>query len=263
MGVGVAIVVDAASADRSAAVGGFCPLPVKLACCGLSALLSVITSVAAYRLAAVGLKLTVIEQKAPAASALAQVLVWEKTEREAGPPVIPMLLIVRLLFPVLVTIICIELTTLMSTRPNASLAGASFTVPFVRVIAAPADLLLSDTALAKIATAGFVGIVDGAVYVVASPLAVLVGATVPHASEQGALFWLGAHVTPLFAPSFLTVAVNCCALFRPISTEAGDTDTEIGGGTTVTVADADLVVSDTEVAVSVTVGFVGTDDGAK
>jgi hypothetical protein len=188
--------------------------------------------------------------------------VWEKTEREAGPPVIPMLLIVRLGVPVLVNIICIELTTLAGTRPNSSLAGASFTVPFVRVIAAPADLLLSDTAVATMATAGFVG-ADGAVYVVASPLAVPVGATVPHAGEQGALFWLGAQVTPLFEPSFLTVAVNCCVLFRPISTEGGDTDTEIGGGTTVTVADADLAVSDIEVAVSVAVGFVGTDDGAK
>jgi len=61
----------------------------------------------------------------------------------------------------------------------------------------------------------------------------------------------------------LTVAVNCRVLFTPISTDVGDTDTEIGGGTTVTVADADLVVSVIEVAVSVTVGFVGTDDGAK
>jgi hypothetical protein len=138
-------------------------LPVKLACCGLSALLSVITSLAAYGLAAVGLKLTVIEQEAPAASALAQVFVWEKTEREAGPPVIPMLLIVRLGVPVLVNIICIELTTLMGTRPNSSLAGANFTVPFVRVIAAPAEVLLSDTAVATIITAGFVGAVDGAV----------------------------------------------------------------------------------------------------
>jgi hypothetical protein len=52
-------------------------------------------------------------------------------------------------------------------------------------------------------------------------------------------------------------------LFTPISTDVGDTDTEIAGETTVTVADADLVVSVIEVAVSVTVGFVGTDDGAK
>jgi len=92
---------------------------------------------------------------------------------------------------------------------------------------------------------------------------VLVGATVPHAGEHGTLFWVGAQVTPLFEPSFLRVAVNCCVVFTPIRAEAGDTDTEIGGGTTVTVADADLVVSDTEVAVSVTMGFAGTDAGAK
>lgn len=102
----------------------FGSFPVSCTCCGLSALLSVITSVATYGPAAVGLKLTVIEQEAPGASALAQVFVWEKTERKAGLPVIPMLLIVRLGVPVLVNIICIELTTLVGTRPNSSLAGA-------------------------------------------------------------------------------------------------------------------------------------------
>jgi hypothetical protein len=161
----------------------------------------VITSLAAYGPAAVGLKLTVIEQEAPAANALAQVFVSKKTEREAGPPVIPMLLIVRLGVPVLVNIICIELTTLVGTRPNSSLAGASFTVPPVRVIAAPADLLLSDTAVATIVTAEFVGTVDGAVYVVASPLPVLVEATVPHAGEQDAPPCVRVHVTPAFARS--------------------------------------------------------------
>ena len=189
--------------------------------------------------------------------------VSEKTVREVCEPVRLMPVIVSVLAPVLVRVMSVDLIVPIITRPKFTLAGTSFTVPFVRVIAALADVLLSDTAVAAIVTAGFVGTVDGAVYVVASPLAVLVGATVPHAGAQGALFWLGAQVTPLFAPSFLTVAVNCCVLFTPISTEVGDTDTEIGGGTTVTVADADLVVSVIEVAVSVTMGFVGTDDGAK
>lgn len=50
--------------------------------------------------------------------------------------------------------------------------------------------------------------------------------------------------------------------FTPIRTDLGSTETEIGGGITVRVADANLVVSDTEVAVSVTAGFAGTVGGA-
>lgn len=164
--------------------------------------------------------------------------------------------------PVLVNVICIETILFMSTRPKASFAGTSFTVPFVRVIAAPPLLPVSLTDVATIANAVFVGSVEGAVYVVASPLAVAVGAVEPQVGEHGTPFCTGAHVTPLLAPSFLTVAVNCCVAFTPISREAGDTETEIGGGTTVTVADADLVASVTEVAVSLTVGFAGTVAGA-
>jgi hypothetical protein len=177
--------------------------------------------------------------------------------------VIAMLVIVSVLVPVLVNVTCTEWTVLTGTLPKFTLAGTSFTVPFVRVIAAPPVLLGSLTEAATTATAGLGGTVDGAVYVVASPLPVFVGDTFPHAGEQGTLFWVVVQVTPLFEPSFLTVAVNCCVALTPISAEAGDTDTEGGGGTTVTVADADLLVSDTEVAVSVTAGFAGTDAGAK
>ena len=50
--------------------------------------------------------------------------------------------------------------------------------------------------------------------------------------------------------------------FTPISTDLGPTDTEMGGKTTVTVADADFVTSVTEVAVSVIAAFAGTVAGA-
>jgi len=58
------------------------------------------------------------------------------------------------------------------------------------------------------------------------------------------------------------MAVNCCEPFTPKRTEEGETETTIDGGTMVSVAKADLDGSDTEVAVSVRVGFVGTAVGA-
>ena len=68
------------------------------------------------------------------------------------------------------------------------------------------------------------------------------------------------HETEVFdVPA--TVAVNCC--WPPMSTCAvtGETLTEIGGSI-VTVAEADLVGSATEVAVTVTSAGLGTAEGA-
>ena len=94
-------------------------------------------------------------------------------------------------------------------------------------------------------------------------LAVLTGATVPHAGEQGIPPCVRVQVTPAFVASFRTVAVSSCATFMPMRTEVGETETEIGGGgITVNVAEADLVVSATEVAVIVTIAFAGTVAGA-
>lgn len=87
------------------------------------------------------MKLTAIEQEAAASNAPGQVFVWEKTKREAGPPVKPMLVIVRLAVPVFVNVICIELTAFICTRPKFSFAGTSLTVPLVTVIAThPVDV---------------------------------------------------------------------------------------------------------------------------
>ena len=84
----------------------------------------------------------------------------------------------------------------------------------------------------------------------------------PHvAPEQPAPETL--QVTPLNCESFCKVAVKeedrlICTL-----TVEGETETEIGGGgMTVTVAVADLVESETEVAIRETVAGIGTDAGA-
>jgi hypothetical protein len=72
------------------------------------------------------------------------------------------------------------------------------------------------------------------------------------------------QVTPLFAGSFVTVAVNACIAPACTLAVGGATVTAIGAGAAVTVivAEADFVVSATDVAVSVTVGGVGTFAGA-
>ena len=71
-----------------------------------------------------------------------------------------------------------------------------------------------------------------------------------------------AHVTPLFAVSFFTVAVKFCV--EPVVTFAveGDTATLIAAPAMVIVAEDVLVVSDTDVAVSVTVAGEGAVAGA-
>jgi len=84
---------------------------------------------------------------------------------------------------------------------------------------------------------------------VATPLAVAVGETVPHCAVEHDTV----QVTPLFAGSFVTVAVKCamppgCTV--PVSAE---TETAIAGTVTVMVAEPDADVSATEVAVTVTV----------
>lgn len=72
-----------------------------------------------------------------------------------------------------------------------------------------------------------------------------------------------AHVTPLFAESFATMAVKFCVPLTATDAVLGETDTVIGGAAaTVIVAVAVLVVSVAEVAFSVTVAGVGTVAGA-
>ena len=70
------------------------------------------------------------------------------------------------------------------TVPILRVLGASFTVPVEIMIEAPADLLVSDTDVAVNTAIAEAGNVAGAVATVEAPLAVLVGAAVPHAGEQ-------------------------------------------------------------------------------
>ena len=93
------------------------------------------------------------------------------------------------------------------------------------------------------------------------PLAVLAGATVPQAGEHVVPFWVSVQVMPALLGSLATVAVNCCVVLSARLAEVGATDTEIGA-VRVTVAEADLVVSVTEVAVTVTVAGEGRLAGA-
>jgi hypothetical protein len=68
----------------------------------------------------------------------------------------------------------------------------------------------------------------------------------------------------LFAESLPTVAVKACVPFTVTLAVVSDKVTEIGAAAAVTVivADADFVVSATDVAFSVTVAGLGTAAGA-
>jgi hypothetical protein len=126
---------------------------------------------------------------------------------------------------------------------------------------ADADFVVSVTEVAVTVTVLPVGTADGAVYVVAVPLAVLVGLNPPQAPM---LPQVTDQVTPAFAESLLTTAVSdVVALVWSEEGGSGLKATEIGtAAVMVMVADADFVVSVTEVAVTVTVLPVGTADGA-
>src|SRR6266852_4459473 len=83
------------------------------------------------------------------------------------------------------------------------------------------------------------------------PLAEMVDEIVPHTAEHTVPPCVSVQVTPLLAGSLLTVAVNCCVRFAGSRVPAGAVDTVIAA--TVTLAEADAEVLETEVAVMVTV----------
>jgi hypothetical protein len=116
---------------------------------------------------------------------------------------------------------------------------------------AEADFVVSDTDVAVTVIVAGVGGAAGAVKVVAVALGVDAGLKLPH----WALPQVTVQVTPAFALSLLTVAVNAAVFVA--ATDAGGvvSATEIGalGAEMVIVAQADLVVSLTAVAVTVTV----------
>jgi hypothetical protein len=97
---------------------------------------------------------------------------------------------------------------------------------------------------------------------VAIPVVVVRGKTVPHVAPAHPAP-VTVYVTPLLPVSFVNVAVNVCVPLTVTLAVVGATETVIGGAAViVTVAEADLVGSATEVAVTVRVAGVGTVAGA-
>ncbi len=92
------------------------------------------------------------------------------------------------------------------------------------------------------------------------PLVVVAGAIVPQVGEHGFTPCVRVQVT-LWAPApLLTVAVNCCVPLTGTLALAGATATVMAG--TVIVAEPDLVLSATEVALMVTVRLLAGGAGA-
>src|SRR5207244_8439377 len=102
------------------------PVPDNATFCGLPAALSLMLSAALRVPLAVGLKLTLIVQLAPAANELPQLVVREKSP--ALVPVIAMLLMVKLVVPTFVSTVFAELVLPMATVPKFKLLGESFAV---------------------------------------------------------------------------------------------------------------------------------------
>ena len=118
----------------------------------------------------------------------------------------------------------------------------------IRMVAeADAELLATEVAV-MVTVKLLAGGAAGAVKAVATPLAVAVGETVPHGVGEHDTV----HVTPWFAGSLVTVAVNLAVALACTAAVLGETETAIAAGT-VMVAEFDTEVLAAEVAVMVTV----------
>jgi hypothetical protein len=113
--------------------------------------------------------------------------------------------------------------------PNVISTGTRLTLPLVSVTLAAAELVGAVAEAAVRVTVRLAGSAGGALYVAGLPLAVPAGLTMPHAGAHGAPFWVSAQVTPLFAISNPTVAVNFWALFSGASAVTGATPTVTAG----------------------------------
>ena len=172
VGAGTAAEVVTARSARTAAASALLiwwALPDKATCCGLSELLSLMDKDAFEVPVAVGLKVTVIVQDAPAATLEAQSFVWAKT---GVPPVvvIEMLSIESAEVPVFVSVVAWGWMLVVhpggegrNLQLKARRAGTSFTVPPVRVMVAFEDLVASVAEIALRVTVAFAGSVAGAV----------------------------------------------------------------------------------------------------
>jgi hypothetical protein len=199
VGPGTATVLLVTKADFTALKRNFKPVPDKLTFCGLSELLSVMERVALNVPKVFGAKVTVMMQDTPAATLEPQVFFWEKEVLATA-----MLLMLSAVLPVLVSVTVRDALKFVLMVPKARLSGTSFTVPLVSVTMALPDFVESVTEVAVTATVAGLGTAAGAVYVVAVPLGVLVGANVPHADTHrvGGVPCIVVQLTPAMAGSF-------------------------------------------------------------
>jgi hypothetical protein len=77
--------------EETMKLGNGVPVPLRLTVCGEPAALSATESVAVKLAAEAGLKVTAMEQLAPASSEPAQVLVWAKSVALLPPTVMPLM----------------------------------------------------------------------------------------------------------------------------------------------------------------------------
>jgi hypothetical protein len=89
---------------------------------------------------------------------------------------------------------------------------------------------------------------------------VVTGLIVPQVGEHAVPLCVRVQVTPLLLGSFVTVAVNCSVAITVTVAVVGETDT--AAPETVTVAVAEMLVSATDVATTITLGLAGTVAGA-
>jgi F0F1-type ATP synthase assembly protein I len=157
-----------------------------------------------------------------------------------------------------------SMTPLESTAAEGKLPAPRLTaVTVTTVIVALANFVVSATAVAVSVTVGGLGAVPGAVNVIGVPDELVAADKLPHEgpphSEPER-----AQVTPLFEGWPVTVAVKVVVAFTATVDEVGaiETETPAGGEVIVIAAEADFVVSLTDVAVSVTVGGFGAVAGA-
>ena len=132
-------------------------------------------------------------------------------------------------------------------------AGVMFTL-------AVSDFVLSATDFAVRETVAGEGTTAGAVYVMATPEALVLVESVPQVAPEHPVP-LSVHVTPLFCASFVTFAVKFCVRLTVTLAVVGATVTPIAGATVI-VAEAVRDVSATDVAFRVTVAGEGTVAGA-
>jgi formylmethanofuran:tetrahydromethanopterin formyltransferase len=153
--------------------------------------------------------------------------------------------------------VALSVADLSSARDASEVVKLTvITLEALIVATAVALVVLSFAEVAVIVTVPPEGTVDGAVYVVAPPLAVFVGLKLPQPGDEPQL-----HVTPTLSTSFVTCALRVSVPDVVTLNVEGDTVTIIGRIVIAGVL-ADLVESATEVAVIVTVPHEGTVTGA-